>query len=198
MANVPVSENSRVSTNSRGIRGRVEHDYEKSPGKKRVLVLGDSFTFGEEVNDTETYVYYPQQLLPGFVDVLTMVHQKILWKTGVNAKKMEELTMAILDEMAATSSRIGATPVFVYLPDEVDHLALPGQKYLLDYCQERQLLCTSVLPNFQEYVQQSGDRDLRLAGGHWKPVGHRLAAQGIADYLEQSLLATEQAASPQE
>lgn len=280
---MPVFENCTLNTNSRGIRGESEYAYEKPAGKKRILVLGDSFTFGEEVNDTETYAYYLQQLLPGtevinfgvhgyghdqmllylreegvkyrpdivllgfidddmyrnmvgfrdyakpsfkmvngqlallnspvtspddmlkqeffrlkFVDVLTMLHQKILWKSGANAKKMEDLTAAILDEIAATSGEIGATPVFVYLPDEMDDRALPGQKYLLDYCQERQFFCTSVLPNFQEYIRQSGDRNFRLAGGHWKPVGHQLAAQGIANYLEQNLLAPAQVAGRQE
>lgn len=280
---MPVFECCTLNTNSRGIRGQVEYDYQKPAGKTRILVLGDSFTFGEEVNDTETYAYYLQQLLPesevinfgvhgyghdqmllylreegvkyrpdivllgfidddmyrnmvGFrdyakpsfklvngrltllnspvsspedmlkqeffrlkiVDVLTMLHQKILWKSGVNAKKMEELTAAILAEIAATSTEIGATPVFVYLPDEVDDRALPGQNYLLDYCRERQFFCTSVLPNFQEYVRQSSDNNFRLAGGHWKPVGHRLAAQGIAGYLEQSLLAPRQVTGVQE
>jgi hypothetical protein len=28
------------------------------------LILGDSFTFGDEVSDNETYSYYLQQMLP--------------------------------------------------------------------------------------------------------------------------------------
>ena len=53
-----------LSTNSRGLRGPVEHNYEKPPGVFRIVVLGDSFTFGEEVGDEETYSHYLQELLP--------------------------------------------------------------------------------------------------------------------------------------
>ena len=51
-----------LSTNSRGLRGRRDFDYIKS--KPRVLVLGDSFTFGDEVGDEETYSHYLQKMLP--------------------------------------------------------------------------------------------------------------------------------------
>jgi len=53
-----------VSSNSKGIRGKVEYPYKKSEGKIRILIFGDSFTFGEGVNDTETYAYYLQEMLP--------------------------------------------------------------------------------------------------------------------------------------
>jgi hypothetical protein len=59
-----VFDNKILNTNSRGIRGKTEFSYEKNPHKTRVLILGDSFTFGEEVSDTETYPYYLQQMLP--------------------------------------------------------------------------------------------------------------------------------------
>lgn len=60
-----------VSTNSRGLRGKTEYAYEKTAGKLRALVLGDSFTFGDEVGDNETYSYYLQQLLPQ-IEVINM------------------------------------------------------------------------------------------------------------------------------
>jgi hypothetical protein len=53
-----------LNTNSKGIRGKVEYSYEKNPNRTRILILGDSFTFGNEVSDTETYPYYLQQMLP--------------------------------------------------------------------------------------------------------------------------------------
>jgi hypothetical protein len=58
-------------SNSRGIRGEVEHSYAKPKGKLRILCLGDSFTFGEGVSDGETYPYYLQQMLPN-VEVINM------------------------------------------------------------------------------------------------------------------------------
>ena len=57
-------DNQRLSTNSKGLRGKTEHAYEKTPGKVRILVLGDSFTFGDEVSDDETYCHYLQEMLP--------------------------------------------------------------------------------------------------------------------------------------
>lgn len=44
-----------VSFNSVGIRGLKEYRFEKPSDWKRIAVIGDSFTFGEEVNDSETY-----------------------------------------------------------------------------------------------------------------------------------------------
>jgi hypothetical protein len=53
-----------LSTNSRGLRGRTEYGHEKPPEAFRIVVLGDSFTFGEEVGDEETYSHVLQELLP--------------------------------------------------------------------------------------------------------------------------------------
>ncbi len=42
-----------VNINSQGVRGR-EISVLKTPGRLRILVLGDSYTFGVYVNDNET------------------------------------------------------------------------------------------------------------------------------------------------
>jgi hypothetical protein len=47
------------------LRGRREIPYEKPAGVRRVLVLGDSFTFGQDVSDDETYCHQLERLLPG-------------------------------------------------------------------------------------------------------------------------------------
>jgi hypothetical protein len=47
-----------LNTNSKGVRGKTEYNYERIPGKQRILVLGDSFTFGAEVADDDTYSHY--------------------------------------------------------------------------------------------------------------------------------------------
>lgn len=54
-----------LGSNSKGIRGKNEYYYKKNPNQLRILVIGDSFTFGEGVSDNETYPYYLQQMLPG-------------------------------------------------------------------------------------------------------------------------------------
>ncbi len=52
-----------LNTNSHGLRATQEYAYE--PGDSpRVVVLGDSFTFGLDVSDDETYVAYLDELLP--------------------------------------------------------------------------------------------------------------------------------------
>ena len=43
-----------IEVNSKGLRG-AEIDYPKPPGEYRILVVGDSFTFAEQVNQNETF-----------------------------------------------------------------------------------------------------------------------------------------------
>ena len=59
-----VFEDKVLNTNSRGFRGKNEYSYGKNQNKIRILVLGDSYTFGEEVSDNETYSYYLQEMIP--------------------------------------------------------------------------------------------------------------------------------------
>jgi hypothetical protein len=54
-----------VSTNSRGVRGGIEHSYAKDPAIKRIVTIGDSFTFGDEVSDGETYPTQLAAMWPG-------------------------------------------------------------------------------------------------------------------------------------
>ncbi len=51
-----------ATINSMGYRGP-EFPVEKPPGKKRILLLGDSFTFGHGADDTHTFAYLTQQYL---------------------------------------------------------------------------------------------------------------------------------------
>lgn len=67
----PAWDGKRVSSSSDGLRGRREYARPKPPGVRRVLVFGDSFTFGEEVSDDETFCHRLSGLLPG-VEVLNM------------------------------------------------------------------------------------------------------------------------------
>lgn len=51
--------------NEQGIRGK--RVYPETPGEvdKRILCVGDSFTFGYEVADDQTFAYHGEQLVPG-------------------------------------------------------------------------------------------------------------------------------------
>lgn len=53
-----------LNTNSKGFRGRKDIPYHKNTNKLRILILGDSYTFGDEVSDNETYAFYLQEMLP--------------------------------------------------------------------------------------------------------------------------------------
>src|SRR3989344_9377246 len=54
--------NTYATLNSHGYRGR-EFSLEKEPKTKRILVLGDSFTFGHGVSDQNTYPFLLEQEL---------------------------------------------------------------------------------------------------------------------------------------
>jgi lysophospholipase L1-like esterase len=60
---VPGDYDVAISTNSAGMRGLREYPVERVPGKRRILVLGDSFTFGYGVNDDEVVSAVLEDLL---------------------------------------------------------------------------------------------------------------------------------------
>ncbi len=60
----PFGKGKIVNSNSKGLRGSNEYSYSRTPDKQRILVLGDSFTFGTDVSDNETYAHYLESSLP--------------------------------------------------------------------------------------------------------------------------------------
>jgi len=60
-----------LNTNSKGLRGTAEVSYERVTGVPRAEVYVDSFTFGEEVSDDETYSARLGEALPG-TEILNM------------------------------------------------------------------------------------------------------------------------------
>jgi hypothetical protein len=56
------------------VRGTREFSYERQPGLKRVVVLGDSFTYGEDVSDEETYCAVLAEQSPGLEVINLGVH----------------------------------------------------------------------------------------------------------------------------
>lgn len=62
--NLTVFEHQTLNTNSHGIRGSHEYGYERQPATSRILTVGDSYTFGDEVSDDQTYSYYLSTLIP--------------------------------------------------------------------------------------------------------------------------------------
>lgn len=53
------------TVNNQGVRSTREHPHPSADPQKRILCVGDSFTFGHEVDDHETYPHHGEQLRPG-------------------------------------------------------------------------------------------------------------------------------------
>ena len=64
LRDVKTFDNKTLNTNAKGLRGKKDFPYTKNKNKVRILILGDSFTFGDEVSDDETYSAYLQAMLP--------------------------------------------------------------------------------------------------------------------------------------
>lgn len=64
----------QLSSNERGYRGAGEVSESNPPGQRRVAVLGDSFTFGEDVGDEQTWVHQLGVLNSGLEPVNLGVH----------------------------------------------------------------------------------------------------------------------------
>jgi len=60
---MPTNPKAVLNTNAHGLRGLREFDYARN-GQRRVAILGDSFTFGEEVSDNETYCAQLARMAP--------------------------------------------------------------------------------------------------------------------------------------
>jgi len=71
---VPAFGDERVSSTTRGYRGRHDVPETKPEGRRRLAVLGDSFTFGEDVGDEATWVHQLGVLDPVLEPVNLGVH----------------------------------------------------------------------------------------------------------------------------
>ena len=72
--NRKVFDSKLLNTNADGFRGVREFALKKDSAKTRILLLGDSFTFGEGVSDDETYAQVLQRALPGAEVINAGVH----------------------------------------------------------------------------------------------------------------------------
>lgn len=94
---------------------------------------------------------------------------------------MEELTRHILDEIAATAKKIGAIPIFVYLPKGQEITSRDTmvweEEFFHSYCDEKDTtFCFSSRPYFSEKVKKGLQFKRK---GHWGPLGHVTAAEAI-------------------
>ncbi len=64
------SADGRVHINAAGVRGRREYTIRKPPGVLRVAAFGDSYTFGDEVKDEDTWCHQLERSRDGLADFL--------------------------------------------------------------------------------------------------------------------------------
>jgi len=64
LRNRNASDKKYLNTNDEGFRGRPNFSSSKVDSITRIMILGDSFTFGDEVSDHETYAVQLQYMLP--------------------------------------------------------------------------------------------------------------------------------------
>ena len=119
-----------------------------------------------------------------FADLLTMLWLRYRWKSGAISEETRQLTLAILDEMKSTIEAAGARPAFAYLPayGEIDRTdpGMTGQeRFFFSYC--RRAVQSMYLRPF--FIQKMKEGATLKTHGHWGPLEHRIAAEGIRAYL---------------
>jgi hypothetical protein len=89
-----------VHINSKGLRDR-EYAYEKSPGMRRILVIGDSFVWGYGVEERETFAKVLETAL-SHVDVINGgvagygTDQELLWLRSEGVRYRPDLVILVM------------------------------------------------------------------------------------------------------
>jgi len=129
-----------------------------------------------------------------FLDLLSILWVTYEWRSGHTRDVTRELTVALLDAIAETARSAGAVPVFAYLPvygeiDKPEASMTRRESFFFDYCRERGIDSIYLRPHFLPRVQAGVELK---TSGHWGPLEHRIAAEGIQDrLLELGLAPTE-------
>ena len=123
-----------------------------------------------------------------FADLLTMARSRYEWRSGRTQAITRELTFAILDEMKTAIESAGARPAFAYLPvygelPRVDEGMTGREKAFFAYCKERGIVSLYVQPAFRAKARSGVTFK---TAGHWGPLEHLTAAEGLKDALVQA------------
>jgi len=105
---VPGDYDVQISTNSAGMRGQREYPLDRIPGRRRVLMLGDSFTFGYGVNDDEVVSAVLEDLLnaraPGSAEVINLAvsgfgqsEELVTWESRAKAYRPDTVVLFYFD-----------------------------------------------------------------------------------------------------
>lgn len=118
------------------------------------------------------------------VEMLAGMWEMLVRTAGRYGRETEDMTTAILGNIAAEARGIGATPLFVFLPTGLEMTSpspSPAETYLLSTCAaDLHVECFTVRPSFGAQAASGADFDPYK---HWPPLGHRAAAEAIRDHL---------------
>ncbi len=144
-----------------------------------------------ELKLTGTPVPRPEEILrwdwtrPRILDLFSLIRHSVEKFSGLQQKKMEAITTALLMELIQSVESIPATPILAYLPRgreiALDIAVTQDEKYLFSVCQlNEQARCFSTRPYFAEKIAKG---ETFKSGGHWEPAGHLAVAEAIKRYL---------------
>jgi hypothetical protein len=119
------------------------------------------------------------------IDLGIILFEKLRWMFGINQKRSGEITKAVFEEIVAINRKIGAQTVFVYLPvleelTNMDKSMTKNEQFLFTYCKERRIPCLLLRQRFLEEKSKGAVFNVR---SHWFSKEHRIAAQGIMEFL---------------
>jgi len=114
-------------------------------------------------------------------DLFSIFRTRFLWQSGRTAKYQDELTLAILDEIAKTTRSIGATPAFAHLPtyhaiDKPDLNMTRSEQWFFRYCRRSGIQSMYLRHQFLPKLQAGAEFK---TWGHWGPLEHLTAAESI-------------------
>lgn len=120
-----------------------------------------------------------------FLDIFTMLHDRRRWRSGANQEEMRSLTLAILDEFERTALAMGARPAFAYLPvhgeiGKADMAMTSRERMFFQHWRRRGVQSMYLRPFFLRRIRTGTSFK---TWGHWGPLEHRTAAEGIRAYL---------------
>jgi len=126
----------KIKANSRGFRDE-EYDYQKPISKKRIVGLGDSFTWGWGVEKNEIYLEIAESLNSG-IEILNMGHngygtgQEYLYFKKFGEKYSPDLVTIAFYENDVPNNATRRGPVFDIVNDELILTIIPMDHSLED------------------------------------------------------------------
>ena len=110
----------KVCINQKGLRDR-DYSYERTPGKKRILVLGDSFVWGFGVEQNQIFTEQLENLLTN-VEVINAgvsgysTDQELLWFKSEGVKYSPDLVILVVSGIDDSMNHLELVYVIYYKP----------------------------------------------------------------------------------